>query len=175
MAACRPPKNESLFGNDESIEPFPHVFTKYEKEGVSFNYPATWNVQEDRTLDEGIRMLVIKSSVAGVQILLVRAGSVLSLDSFAQCMTGSKQVLKEGTVGETRIIQVRRNASGGRLLHGIRHNFPLTSAGKTTFYSRDCFESTTERMKVLITICAPDTQWDASDSGFQVVFDSLRF
>jgi hypothetical protein len=165
--------NESLGNEYQSIEPFPHVIEKYQQEGVSFSHPRSWTVQDERYAEGKVRIVTVESLNSGLYIFLVPFDSKMNLDSFALQVSATKQASMIGKVGERKTLFISRKAEG-RLLHGIRHNFSVTLAGETISYSQDFFERTSDKMKVFITIVAPDTEWEQSDKSFTVILDSFR-
>lgn len=149
----------------------------YDKDGLSFTYYNTWKI----TLDEiigGERHILIESNevTALFLIFLVPPDSPVNLDSFVAF--AEKERMSNSTdeavdVAVTKTLEIFRDISG-QTVTGIRQRFVVNGRKANVPHTQDFFLLNTGRVKTLITIQAPDEDWESSDRGFQMIFDSLK-
>jgi hypothetical protein len=170
-------RNESPAGNMKPLGQNPSYKTvRYDKDGLSFFYHSTWKITEDKIIDGKARQILIDNDGnAGLIVVLFPLELSLNLGDFAAVIAKERPSnMAAGTVSETKNLEVRRNF-GGQALQGLRQKFSVSLFGVTVHYTQDFFLVNTDDVKILITIYAPDEDWESAEKGFQVIFDSLRF
>jgi hypothetical protein len=149
---------------------------KYEKNGFRFSHHSNWKITGDKMIEGKARKVDIENDDNAIFVILIfPPESSMGFGDFAGQMAEARPAsIPGGNVSQTNAFGISRIVAG-KSLEGVRHRYTVSLLRQTIPYTQDFFQIRTEKANILVTIQAPDEEWEGADRGFEVILDSLRF
>ncbi len=160
-SSCKAAENESH--KTRNISETQH----YAKDGLSFSYPSNWRITKDEVYRELGRFVSVADAKDGVfMISLFPAEIPLELGEYADEM-------KSEWESKAKDVQTSEIAASVLLepTKGIRHRFLFAD----TAHTQDIFLVRRSKKIAVLAIQNTDKNWEATNSQFQIILDSLKF
>lgn len=148
----------------------------YEKNGLSFSHPNNWQITEDSILEDEGRLVNIEDSDNTLFIItLLKPGHTINLSEYAEdFIKGMASEIPIGKISKVKTGEASRTINNQQYT-GIRKNFSIVLLGEDVPHTTDFFLITQQDDDAVVTIHAPDEDWNVADKEIQIIADSLKF
>lgn len=160
----------------------------YAKNGVSFQYPASWKITEDATEKDGSGMRSVDLEGPDDEIISLIFNPMMSamdLDKFAATITQGREEsarstanaapAEQATVGPTTSTPITRRV-GGKEIRGLLQNFAVTMDGETSLGEARIFSlDYGDAQSVMIMSHARGASAKRVEAALGLVLDTLRY
>ncbi|MBK7825366.1 hypothetical protein [Nannocystis sp.] len=155
---------------------------RYEKDGVSFEYPGNWTVKEETAQENGIELRTINVESAGNALLMVQSFQPAVEIDLAQHIELTMGAMQEevgkqvgGLADSTRgaVTDFEREFLGAKR-SGKQAAITITALGEKVPSSVALIGAVLEDRTVLLFTTIPDEDRESVEAGFDQVISSLR-
>ncbi|MCK5726848.1 MAG: hypothetical protein KAH22_08500 [Thiotrichaceae bacterium] len=147
---------------------------KYNKHGVSFDYPSNWKISDDN-FKKDVHFLTIETTGDAVFLIQIyKESEALALKDYALLISAS--IAKSMPIGEmkTKSMNAIKIMTKNGEIEGLQENISLTLLGQNIPYIRKYY-SITQANKVAFLISNVTTdQQKYSNIGFDLIVKSLH-